>query len=308
MKSVKIVKSINSPTKLSKIKIPGKTFLVGEYVALIDGPALGLSTKPYFEAEYVLSSKPTNPYHPESLAGKAYDPSIGAIQFKDPYQGVGGFGASTAEYISVMAANNLIDPENLNSLLKIRDEYRNYSGDVVKPSGYDLLFQLQGQVTYVNITEKQIKKYYWPFDNLGFFIVSTGHKVRTHEHLAELDLVKLKELIPYAKEAVDAFFRSQEIRFLSQLKNWVNELQKRHLIVENSIQLKTQLEVHPEVLLVKPCGALGSDTLLVFYQTIHQQQVFYQIEGLGLHVQASHKELCDGILVVPQKQGDLHVG
>ncbi len=97
-----------------QILIPGKTFLVGEYLALDGGPSIVLNTGPCFEFtwERENSGSPSkdssyihHPFHEASPAGRWLNsietPFAGSdysIQFKDPYKGKGGLGSSTAEF------------------------------------------------------------------------------------------------------------------------------------------------------------------------------------------------------------------
>lgn len=99
------------------LKIPGKTFLVGEYLALAGGPSVVAMTRPCFDFSWSLVPKPPQEvrdaariqhgFHAESPAGRLLNElkhqkssSLAySITFQDPHFGKGGLGASTAEFI-----------------------------------------------------------------------------------------------------------------------------------------------------------------------------------------------------------------
>ncbi|MDX9731027.1 MAG: hypothetical protein RBT63_04590 [Bdellovibrionales bacterium] len=97
-----------------RLSIPGKTFLVGEYLALVGGPSIVLNTSPCFEFEWELEKATDegmrgihHPFHINSPAGQwlaRLSDSLGAdipsvtIHFVDPHNGKGGLGSSSAEF------------------------------------------------------------------------------------------------------------------------------------------------------------------------------------------------------------------
>lgn len=282
--------------------IPGKTFLVGEYSALLGGPALGFATEPCFKVEYnKKNSSCEHKFHPESIAGLLYQKKNQffkdiSISFTDPYKAQGGFGCSTAEFLSVIIPQieNVECPHKL--LKAVWEDYKKLSSDVIKPSGYDLLFQLIGKVTHI---DPQLNKFHctdWPFLHLGFSIVATGTKLKTHQHLKTLDENSLSGLPELSQRVVSAFFSSDEKEFLTGLKNWVNELDKRKLIAKHSFELRIALEAQKEIILVKPCGAMGSDTLIVFYKTEDKEQVWRHLQEMKLKVLSTQSDLHAGLL------------
>ncbi len=163
-----------------KIRIPSKTFLWGEYSALIGGSAGVLTTLPYFEFNFEFSeimksdslqNNITTLFHPESPAGLSLkDLNFNELEktkptfnekilfnefsFFDPHDLKGGFGRSTAEYIvtSMLISNNLksysamVDSKNIQTFFdfskKLWTNYKSlFKPSQNKPSGYDLLAQ-----------------------------------------------------------------------------------------------------------------------------------------------------------------------
>jgi len=188
--------------------VPGKTFLVGEYSVLLGGAAIGLATRPYFEFQVTQADEATE-FHPESPAGlylKAHNERCLSL-FKDAYA-IGGFGRSTAEYFAAITPDLLKAKKSFFDILK---EYKQlHSHKSVKPSGIDLAFQFFGNVT---LAEPQLNFYQsldWNLVNLDFYLISSGLKLNTHEHLAKLELTSLQELIPVSEQAIKSYTASDE--------------------------------------------------------------------------------------------------
>ena len=281
-----------------KFFIPGKTFLVGEYAVLLGGSALGLATKPYFElteAEFVNKG---DEFHPDSPAGRylKVNNKENIFKFKDNYQlqGVrGGFGRSTAEYISAILPEVI---EKRTSFFEILKNYKNLFSDAeTKPSGIDLAFQYFGNVTLADPQINFFQTLDWNFIDLDFIVLSTGLKIPTHEHLSQLDLKTLKPLPELSNTVSKVFAENNSIEFIYQMKNWVEMLNQHHLTHLNSVHLRMQLEKHEEIILAKPCGALGADVMIVFFHPEKIELVKKRIFELGLTPQAYSYDLANGL-------------
>lgn len=113
------------------LKIPGKTFLVGEYLALAGGPSVVAMTRPCFEFSWapVYKTKettgPQHGFHSDSPAGRLLnelhsnrpDSAIYRMTFEDPHFGKGGLGASTAEFIGAWVFEQWLMAENSNDIM-----------------------------------------------------------------------------------------------------------------------------------------------------------------------------------------------
>ena len=100
-----------------EFELPGKLFLFGEYVALIGGPALVYTFKPYFQIQLQLEDHYANDLprfvHPKSPAGqylkklRLKTSKYWNIKHLQQAISTGGLGQSSAEYLSVFLANEL---------------------------------------------------------------------------------------------------------------------------------------------------------------------------------------------------------
>src|SRR4051794_40802652 len=125
-----------------KWRIPAKTFLLGEYSALTGASAILITTSPSFELSLVNEELLKN-IHPNSPAGqwwKGHQITSKGLSWFDPYQDLGGLGASSAQFLGAyLASCSFLGVEpNKNALLKAYYEFA-WRGEGLKPSGYDLL-------------------------------------------------------------------------------------------------------------------------------------------------------------------------
>ncbi len=275
--------------------IPGKTFLVGEYSVLVGGAALGLATKPCFEVS--LESRSPFQFHPDSPAGRylKLQGLQSSVQISDPYKenGInGGFGKSTAEFLAA-AKDDLHSKE----FTQVRQIYLDlHKDEVVKPSGVDLAFQYFGQVCLAEVTQNRYSSFHWPFANLEFFVVATGLKVATHQHLTQLDLATISHLPKYSDDVIQEFKVKDDVKFISSMKEWSRILKAAGLTHSNSMQLEEVLLRDSKILAVKACGALGADVILVFCQVEDRLAIRDSLINKKLKVLASSKDLCDGMV------------
>jgi mevalonate kinase len=280
-----------------KYFIPSKTFLTGEYSVLVDGAALGLATNPCFEVAY--PNGQTTFFHeksPASLYLKKNNLQMN-VHLRDPYQSLGvqgGFGKSTAEYFAVCIPELL---KSKKTIAEIRKEYRSlFSKDSVRPSGIDLVFQYLGEVTFAQPKENKFASAAWRFPELDFFVLSTGFKIPTHEHLAKLNLKDLSDLPLVSDQVIDCYLNKTQDQFLAALNEWSETLQQMNLTYESVVEQKSALKKIKEILLIKPCGALGADVMLIFFDKNNKGKVEHALRALKLKIQSSVADISEGLI------------
>lgn len=307
------------PTTDLSFKIPGKTFLAGEYAVLLGGSALGLATSPCFEFTVNRNSASSKNYgsntdnassqdnavfsdtvfHADSPAGKylTRHSSSSSIQFRDPYSAMdvrGGFGRSTAEYLAVITPALL---QKKTSVFDILQDYKNLHADQkIKPSGIDLVFQCLGGVTSVDQQLQLFQNFEWNFLNLDFCLIYSGIKVPTHEHLASLDLNKLSELPKLSAMLCSLYSKNNEAEFLYQMGQWCELLKSKNLTHPHSLEIRQLLESTGVIKLVKPCGALGADVLIAFFDRVDRKQVRQLLFEKNYKVVAGADDLEAGLI------------
>jgi mevalonate kinase len=290
------------------LSVPGKTFLLGEYLALFGGPSLIAATGPAFQLKVKKqkqsllerNEQPAElalPFSAASPAGRFISsrPDLFAacsIRFSDPHDGQGGLGASSAQFaLAYMYAH----PEFATALvianaerqsqtpdinwLSLLDIYRQFawSGEGTPPSGADVIGQLAGEISWFDGRTRQLQRYSWSFPDLDFTLLRTGMKLATHEHLksspshlnsASQDL--LRAAVEGAKTALEL---NDEALFCSSVLHFAAELKAAGLVAEKTAKMIRELERAGFTRAVKGCGAMGADIVLLLHDRADRARV-----------------------------------
>ncbi len=278
-------------------EIPSKTFIIGEYLAINGTASLVLATEPSF---YIKAIEDTRyGYHKQSPAGHL----MNELKFKnlgfsifDPHQGRGGFGRSTAEYLSVVMSEHILNGEVtdfsdfcLSHLEDFVGRYQKNCGKDYKPSGADLVAQVCGGLCWYDGMNFTADKLAWPFLGYDIFIFHTGKKLPTHEHLKDLKKTNLRSLIPLLIAARSAFDHKNLKVFCQALNEYYATLGELGLSDQSVKKSIDALKRYPQVLAAKGCGAMGIDTVIVvaeksdmsFIKEICSDQDFQYISSLS---------------------------
>ena len=234
--------------------------------------------------------------HPESPAGRWWlkqgHTEVG-LQWYDPYQGKGGLGASSAQFLGAYLASIYLQ----NTLFDAQDMLAAYlesawSGEGTPPSGYDVLAQsLQGCV-YIDKERAVCETYAWPFDDLAFFLLHTGHKLATHQHLQTMTPPNhIQPLALIVDKARQAFIRSDSNLLLETINAYHQQLQQLDLVAKNSLQQIAKLQAQEGVLAIKGCGALGADVLLLLVPITQKAVISHHLSTTGWNILASSADL-----------------
>lgn len=250
-----------------KWSIPAKTFLLGEYAAVIDGSALVLTTSPCFTVELVAAeiAKGIHAASPAGLWWSRHSIPNHGLQWHDPYHGQGGLGASSAQFLGAyMASCHLLNLE-FNSKAMLDGYYQcAWGGEGLRPSGYDVLAQTKNACVYINRYNKVIESYPWSFKDIGFMLLHSGEKLATHYHLKSMSLPDgvhlLSQIVERAKEAM---LSADSERFIGAINDYQERLRNMHLLARHSQQQIDLLKNDKSILAAKGCGALGADVLLI---------------------------------------------
>ncbi|TAL62996.1 MAG: hypothetical protein EPN84_05625 [Legionella sp.] len=246
--------------------IPAKTFLLGEYAALAGASAIVLTTTPYFKLK-LSEDAGLEGIHPESPAGLFWTQQkhTQGLIWHDPYQGCGGLGASSAQFLaSYLASCSLqnILPK-LNATLRSYYQYA-WPGQGIRPSGYDVIAQARQGCVFINKELNIIQSYPWPFKDLSFLLIHTGVKLATHDHLQTTPLpAGIEELAATVEQARIAFENRDSALLIQAINTYHEQLKQRQCVAKHSLEFLDYLKTYPEILASKGCGAMGADILLV---------------------------------------------
>lgn len=271
---------------------PSKTFLIGEYAVLKQAAALILCTEPdfYLHASESISASPKLiGIHPESPAGKLWNKYADFfkqfdITFQDPYAGIGGFGASSAQFLGLLALKmSMQHPMKIEQIINLYREIA-WDGDGFPPSGADMIAQLYGGLCYFNPKDNKVLSYSWPFPHVDFCLLHTGNKVNTHEHLKTLNDFSIEDLATVTAQAIFALQNQDSEAFIQSIKDYSQILDKKQLVCDNTKILLHQINQLDGVLTCKGCGTLGADVILVLLSSSKLQPLLHWAEQNKLKI------------------------
>lgn len=275
--------------------IPSKTFLLGEYAALAGLPAILLTTTPCFKFTLFSQQTQQTEIHPESPAGIYWGNTVGnqTLKWEDPYGGLGGMGASSAQFVGTYLADTFLNQVSPTQEAMLQAYHRvAWRGQGLKPSGYDVLAQSLSGCVYLSPENNDYETYDWRFDDLAFILVHTGQKLATHRHLQTIVLphntTPLTETIQLAKQAFD---ESNSTYLIQSVNKYYQHLLSMNLVSEHSKQLVQTLGQNPEILAIKGCGAMGADVVLILTPKEKYTQLQKKLSDQGLKILATHENL-----------------
>jgi mevalonate kinase len=278
-----------------QLRVPSKTFLVGEYAVLQGAPALVAATGPYFQFSATKSSEPQKSlFHENSAASRWFRQSEvllkeWSVNCQDPHEGGGGFGASGAQFVFYHALATYLQSQRAED--DAHDVWQDYKACEKNPcSGADVVAQTLGGITCFQAEPFDARSYRWPFDESDFVILKTGQKVETHSHLQKM-LPPLEGLVATSKLAVEAFFKSNIEAFTSAIAMFQRELVKAGLQAETTIQILEAINSGPGVLVSKGCGAMGADTVLALIDAEYRSEFLEFAKDLNLKLVATASDL-----------------
>ena len=272
--------------------IPAKTFLIGEYVAITGGPAIVLTTPTYFTLAMV---KPIGLHgiHIDSPAAKWWrqQPPIDiGLNWHDPYNNIGGMGASSAQFVGVYHAYTEFTQQAYTHQQMLH-AYINvaYDGVGLAPSGYDLLAQaynltqtkteITNKYIYINQHTQQLCEVPWNFADIRFITLHTGKKLATHQHLKTLNNIhNLSTLTEITNMAKTAFDTTNSLHLIQAINAYYQQLQQQNLVAEHTAQYIQQLKLKCNPLAIKGCGAMGADVILLIVATEEYDNTMKKLE------------------------------
>jgi hypothetical protein len=253
---------------------------------LDEEPALLAAVGPRFQLRSTVSAGSSATFYvPESPAGRLVrwaqerGFAVPEWEFIDPYEGRGGFGASTAQFALLFQALGLFQEKNQGKnnndeqCLEAWKLYRQLTGtsEGFPPSGADLIAQWQGGVT---LYEPSVRRWTQKWDNenelfrKSIWIFSAtampGRKTATHEHLKDLKPGSfVKALRDPIQNALQAMSQGDVAAFGNSLDEYADRLRAQGLEMDSAHQDRQVIRQLPGVVGCKGAGAMLSDALVV---------------------------------------------
>ena len=265
------------------LSAPGKTFLIGEYLALAGGPSLLVSTQPRFQLTALTredrAGTVAHPFAPQSPAGKLvarYPRDYGDyhFEFADPHAGAGGLGASSAQWALVYILKYGLPKED-QEIASMLEEYRQcaWNGEGFAPSGADVVSQVTGGVTCFDGREFKTERLEWLFPKLSFTLVRTGVKLATHEHLRKQQAPPQDLLRAQVTSAIAAFRAGHEEPFVRAVQDFAATLSESGRTAVTTEALLEKLKSQSFARAAKGCGAMGADVVLILHDSAQTEAV-----------------------------------
>lgn len=258
---------------------PSKVFILGEYAVLVGLPALVLCHGPRFTLRAPFRSEKPTRFALESPAGllikwvrsqKASARIVDQVfEFQDPYQGAGGFGASSAQFglLYYYFANSMGWPLAWFEMWQLYRELTTASGKGLPPSGADVAAQWQGGAVVFNRFQCQEVWGAFPWKNFLIFSATSqeGRKVASHEHLATLEekAIDRSQLSPSLEKGMSAVSSGDVTALGTAIQEYAEVLNKLGFESSAAREDRLALQSIQGVAGVKGSGALLSDAVLV---------------------------------------------
>lgn len=285
-----------------KCTMPAKTFVLGEYSVTGNGKAVVLLSEPCFEASFSAGSQPGLSSPIEKFIG-LYPKELSNVccDFVDPYQGIGGFGSSSAEFLAWIKYCYHMKGEEFD--IANGDHYKQALQDFIacsssatglRPSGADMIAQNSGGLAFVDLACSNITNITWPFKGVDICLAHTKNKVATHEHLAK---IKSGGDFSCLSRNVDRFKESLVSNCLDGVVGSINssctELDRLGFLHPRSKEIINSALKHDFCLAAKGCGAMGADVILFVYHSsfFEKMKKFLNSEGLDLTFRAGSHDL-----------------
>ncbi len=287
-----------------RLSVPSKTFLVGEYGVLRGGPAIVLNTEPRFELVACQSRDDIVKGIPKGAPADGWirmrSPLFEGwqVEFIDPHNGRGGFGASGAQFVMAHAFSTFLQSSVSRAvegydLHALWHDYRVISGG--QGSGADVLSQTVGGAAILNMATCEAHSSPWPFVDLGFAVVRTQMKITTHEHLKTLQLESLESLVVPTHSCIEMFRPGMSQKFVGKVTEFTKKLRELNLQSPATLALTEELEGKSWCQLAKGCGALGADTILVLMTSSDRLEALRGLDEMGLELIATDQLLSPGL-------------
>jgi isopentenyl-diphosphate delta-isomerase type 1 len=225
------------------------------------------------------------------------------LDFFDPYQSKGGFGASSAQYCSLAILRKIYQKRKINFLTLLK-EYQDLSEitGYYPPSGVDVIAQLNGGITFFHKEEKKLSRLTWPFPDIYFALLHTGYKINTSLSLQTLQPpIDICELNKIVLQGYQSLRQENSADFCHAINAYGKQLAKNNLVIPEVNALLADLHQHREILAAKGCGALSADVILVLLRKEYKQFIKNWAQQKNLQLIIIDNYASDGASVVCQK-------
>ena len=264
-----------------EISCPAKTFILGEYAVLDGGSAVVLNTAPRFVCHIQKNSKPNSLNLAEnSPAGQWVKKNLNdfqnvQIEWLNSHKNQRGLGFSSAQFNVLYAYSFILREGSIDQInpQEIWRSYRNLQFEGFIPSGADVITQWVGGVSVFEQNPLSVETLTSSFPDLHCLVLGTGECFETYKYLKTLKLSDVSDLKEISRQGVQAIKQRDEFAFIESINNYRKALQRKNYISKKSQGILDQFKNSKVIKAYKSCGAMGAETLIVFYKKDDEEEV-----------------------------------
>ncbi len=279
-----------------EISCPAKTFILGEYAVLDGGSAIVLNTAPRFICRIQKNSKASTLDLPEnSPAGQwirknSHDFQTIQLDWLDSYNKKGGLGFSSAQFNILYAYSAILKDGGIDQIepQKIWRSYRNLQFKGFLPSGADVITQWVGGVCIFEQDPLSVETLTSSLPDLHCAVLRTGDYFETHKYLRNFKIGDVSDLKKISAQGVHAIKQRDESAFIEAVNDYRKSLENKNYITLKSQEILNKLANIKTIKAYKGCGAMGAETLIVFYKKQDKEEVKKQISFLEYATNGNH--------------------
>ena len=271
-----------------EISCPAKTFILGEYAVLDGGSAIILNTSPRFVCRIQKNHNANTENLPEnSPAGqwikkKSQDFQSTHLEWINPYNNKGGLGFSSAQFNILYAYSFILRGGSIDQIKpqEIWRSYRSLQFEGFLPSGADVISQWVGGVGVFEQKPLSVETLTSSLPDLHCFVLRTGEYFETHKYLKEFNLSDVSDLKKIAQQGVQAIKQREEKAFIESINDYRKSLLTKNYVSPKTQELLNQFTKIKSIKACKGCGAMGAETLIVFYNKEDEEEVKKEVSFL----------------------------
>lgn len=300
-----------------EISCPAKTFILGEYAVLDGGSAIILNTAPRFACRIQKGHKknglgpeensPTRPSTGKESSRKQFDLAEHSpagqwvrknphdfqsvdLEWINPYENKGGLGFSSAQFNILYAYSFILRSGSIDQI-KPQEIWRSYKGlhfEGFLPSGADVISQWVGGVGVFEQNPLSVETLISSLPDLHCLVLRTGEYFETHKYLKNFQLGDVSDLKKLAHEGVQAIKQKNEEAFINSINDYRKALLAQNYVCPKTQELLDRLVQIKSIKACKGCGAMGAETLIVFYNKQDEEEVKKEVSFLECVADVGH--------------------
>ena len=204
------------------------------------------------------------------------------LDWFDSYEKKGGLGFSSAQFNILYAYSFILREGSIDQIKpqEIWRSYRNLQFEGFLPSGADVITQWVGGVSVFEQDPLSVETLTSSLPDLHCLVLRTGVYFETHKYLKNFELSDVSNLKNISQQGVQAIKQRDETAFIEAVNDYRKALQAKNFITQQSQEILNKLINIKAIKACKGCGAMGAETLIVFYKKEDEEEVKKEVSFL----------------------------